>query len=561
MSNDTTPPQEEKVEEKKPTMEQTAVKEEPTPVEVEVPVEEKKSSSIGDPDPRGHYTARVKMPKFRSPRKAVPENYRLRNTVKPIPGTDVDDKEWRRMLRDFRATLPWPKNDKDTLEDSERKVQAFLEYYRGAYSATWPGNDRPYSTFYRREDSEYVQKLDTPDGSLYTHHSVPHNRGKREMTGAAGIQSIRSAIGLGVPVTATMHASCFTLTLGGFKNSELLALTTLMHNANVSMGYETSGWAMDPTDSTITMTIVDEVLSHVTACNVSEWMPGEVGLLKGILKDSDIQHLLAAALESIYPNGYPTVHRCKNTAHATCDYISPIKKNADGVSNHIDSLLQFQAMAVTDASMLSTEVREFTGKPKTMRTVEEILKMQDKVANQKRTIKVSVDDVDFTIYLRSASIALAESFAELWQTNIREMADNALNSIEDMKEAVRRRKRITFINQFSEDMALTALAVNIASIEYLQSPDDDEPKEVTDTDTIIGALSELSTDTDFVTQLEDKVSEFRNDSIVTMTGTENWECPSCHSGQLEDEEALVGLIPCNMVRFFFVLMGWRWGQR
>jgi hypothetical protein len=477
---------------------------------------------------------------------------RVRDWVFPVPMETTTVESLDRLIRDYALEA-----EANMSESAARSaVQAYADHLRQTYLGHWRHGQ--YANLFTREGAEFVQAIDSDKGPIRIGGQNVALGNSQAMSGPSAIMAIQNALGIGKPTKVPCWSSGLVLTLGNFKTSEILSLNLALTETRAEIGYETGGMLFSGGDVNIISEVVDFILDHVIATNIRGWMVGDKAVLKKLLKVMDIPSLLAGALASIYPSGYPTVHKCKNTGTAKCDYNPALEVDIDGIEFKVDSLLDFKKVVWTDRTRVSPKARRFMSSGNNVHTVEQIEEYQDEF-NTLEPLSAPLSDSGAIVKIafHQPNLETYERVGRLWINGVMEMVNMAMDRITDADRETRRTKRISFIRNYQHALRLQKHAAWIKNLQ-MHVPGEDEPRIVSDTDTLFSSLETLAEDKALAKNIIEAVDKHRVDAQVTFTGIPNYVCPSCNEPQLDPAEAEHGLIPMDMVAYFFTIMVWKW---
>ena len=479
-------------------------------------------------------------------------NVRVRDWVFPVPMEATTVEKLDQLIRSYALEA-----EANMSESAAREaVQNYANHLRQMYLGHWRHGQ--YADLFTRTGAEFVQSIDSDKGPIRIGGQNVALGGSQAMSGPSAIMAIQNALGIGKPTKVPCWSSGLVLTLGNFKTSEILSLNLALVETRAEIGYETGGMLFSGGDVNIVSEIVDFILDHVIATNIRGWMVGDKAVLKKLLKVMDIPALLAGALTSIYPSGYPTVHKCKNTGTSKCDYSPSLEVDIDGIEFKVDSLLDFKKVVWTDRTRISPKARRFMSAGNNVHTVEQIEEYQDEF-NTLEPLSAPLSDTGAVIRIafQQPNLETYEKVGRLWINGVMEMVNGAMDRITDADRDTRRTKRINFIRNYQHALRLQKHAAWIKNLQ-MHVPGEEEPRLVTDTDTLFSSLETLAEDKALAANIIEAVDKYRVESQVTFTGIPNYVCPSCKEPQLDPSEAEHGLIPMDMVAYFFTIMVWKW---
>jgi len=224
-------------------------------------------------------------------------------------------------------------------------------------------------------------------------------------------------------------------------------------------------------------------------------------------------------------------------------------------------LLRFNRTIWTDTSRISLEQKQHMGMPMGSVEKSDVLSYQKKintVENLSEDISAGEGFIRFS--LQQPTLATYEQSGSLWITGVIDMVDRAMGTVDGNDQKDRAKKRRQFIKNYEYVLRFQKHAPWIKTIAYGKSLDDENTIVVSDIKTLFSLMGELSQDEELVTKATAAIDKYREASQITFAGIPNYTCPSCGSPQHDPEKTKHGLIPMNMVQYFFIIMDWRLGR-
>lgn len=438
-------------------------------------------------------------------------------------------------------------------KEARKRMGEFNQRLGSAYRGHWQESE--YESLFA-QDQDWGQSVDSERGPI---RIAPQkvNAAAGPLTGRAALLTVQSALGLGRPNRIPCWHSGLILAVSGFKESEFLDLVMSVTEARIDIGYDTNGLLFSGNDVNIVSEIARFVLRHVTACNIRGWLPGDTETLAQNLKVMDIPALLAGALAAIYPSGYPTVHRCKNSGTPKCDYSSEMKLDVDGIEFHMDSMLDFKKCLFVARKRISQSARRFMSAAWGTHTLEQIAQYQEEFNTlEPITGPMSDSGASIRLALRQPNLVTFEDAGRFWVNSVVDIVNAVMDKVRDGDANTRERRRADMFRTAKQRLDLQKYAAWIANIQ-IQVEGQDEASLIEELESIFDALETIADDRPMKKRIIAAVDDYRVRSQVSFTGIPNWSCPSCGEPQRDPADAPNGLIPMDMVSYFFIIMGSR----
>lgn len=515
-----------------------------------IPVEsEKKDSAIATEPP-------VETAPYVSPFSEIPKDYKHHHRTLNVPNEYYPDT----VISDVIDT----KTDEiKNFQPGDKAVESFLlalDNLKEIVANSFFGNN--FAEYFKNNEREWTQKVVGDKGkSIRVSNpafSLPKTGG--ELDGLNAVRFLTSVTGVGHVIRIPLFHSGFVITIDAFKERRLLDLHQAIIRQNMDIGTYTKGLMYTADDVLMMKTIVEFILEHVIETSIKNWTPE---MLSKLILVDDIPTILAGALSSIYPKGYPVFHQCINTIKGTCTYSADAKRTEDLGDYDPDSLLDFRKVVLVDNRRLTIEDRIHMTPVTPTHTQEEVLKYQKRVNHLSKYEKgisiYSNDRISVSLNMKIANLETYFQVGMEWCTRVSEMVDRIMAT--DSTEGVDKRNELrnNLLNQYGSTVGLLRQTSWIDFLRIIEKSEDgnDIERLIVDPRTINNSLEVFGSIDGFEDQYNKAIQEFREDSLFVFTGIANFECPICHSGQTDPNSKYPSLIPINMSTYFFILTVWR----
>lgn len=466
----------------------------------------------------------------------------------PCPMTALESEAVEGLMQRYAANIRKTMSDKEAVE----AIKVFANRIKVTYTGHWMNKE--YDRIFKDND-ELTQSVKSEKGPIRIQGQSIGSPGST-LTGPTALMALQSAMGVGRPTKIPLWHSGIVLTVSNFKESEILGLSHSLNEQRIELGYATQGFLFSGSDVNLVMTIVDFILDHAIACNLNGWMQGDRSVLKSLILVSDIPALLAGGLDSMYPSGYPSERHCKNTGTEKCDYVSPLELDVSNYTFKVDSLLRFGRTLWVDNSRIPLSARQHMSAPTGAHEESHIREYQETFNTvNSLTDPIPMGDVDIQIALRQPNLSTYEEAGNLWITGVLDMVDGAMAKFNESGREVRAKKRREYIAQYEYVLRFQKHAAWVSSIQWGEDLSE-SPSIANDPKTIFDLMEGLTSDSTMVKIATDAINRYREDTQVTFTGITNFKCPVCGESQVEGTQLKHGIIPMDMVGYFFMLMGY-----
>lgn len=298
-------------------------------------------------------------------------------------------------------------------------------------------------------------------------------------------------------------------------------------NERVRLGRNTRGAIFSNDSVYIADIIVDFMMERIFDCNVKGWTPE---ILRSLIRQPDIQTMAWGLGLSMYAKGFPLAQPCTADPNK-CTYVA-------------EELLDLSKIHWVDHTRINEKQRRFMLARDTKRTEEQILEYQAEFSEPaSKTIQVLDGDISIVYKIPS----------------IQEHLTSGIQWIEDIVNSAERTLGVQLDDEKKEDFFLSqANASRIRRyshwIHSIVVNEDDEQSVITDRDTIEKVAVKLCNDTEVRKAIINGAVMYANNTLVTMVGLPNYECPSCGSWHHTEEGATKMLLPLDAVSVFFTLL-------
>lgn len=298
-------------------------------------------------------------------------------------------------------------------------------------------------------------------------------------------------------------------------------------NERVRLGRNTRGAIFSNDGVYIADIIVDFMLERVFDCNIKGWTPE---LLRSLIRQPDIQTIAWGLGLAMYAKGFPLAQPC--TADPTkCTYVT-------------EEILDLSKIHWVDHARLNDKQRRFMLARDTKRTEEQILEYQAEF----------VEPVSKTVSILDNEVSIVYKVP-----SIQDHLTSGIQWIEDIVNTAERTLGVQLDDEKKEEFFLSqANASRIRRyshwIHSIVITNDDEQSVITDRDTIEKIAVKLCNDTEVRKTIINGAVRYANETLVSMIGLPNYECPSCGSWHLTEAGASKMILPLDAVSVFFTLL-------
>lgn len=401
-------------------------------------------------------------------------------------------------------------------------------------------------------DSEWVQRP-VIDNNRYG-IAAPRFGDEKEggpLTGERARQRMMAHLGIGVKLRLPLWHSGIYVTIKAPNDLEILDLQRLVETEKVDLGRATNGMVFSNTSVVTNMHLVDFILERVYSASVPFNNPAE---LKTLIATPDLYTLVWGMLCTIYPDGYP--------------YSRPCVRGPQHCTHVTTELLMLSKLSVTNQRKLTTFQRTHMKERTNKVTLDAVKRYQKEF---KFDVPDSIELVEGTrIFFRHPSLAEYEISGRAWIDALVQGVDEAFGGRISAEE------RNQFIISSARATAVRHYAHYIDRI-TVRNDKADMDNEIVDRETLEETLSDISSNEGYFNKIVNAVSEFIEQSTVSMIAIPRYRCPNCdhdqgvvvHEPDPNNPDAPVPdptevdakthpyLIPLDMSALFFTIIGRR----
>ena len=338
---------------------------------------------------------------------------------------------------------------------------------------------------------------------------------------------LRRISNLGANIRIVLPKSCIYLEITSPGDDAMITFDYKMMTERSRLGLSTNGLLLSAASGTFTRDLVELALEHVVSTNVSNLGTDKVKALLERIDPLDYSLIINGLMAAKYPNGYPWFLACVGP---NCGHKEPVKLNF-GRTQRID----FSALSDEQLKMLSTKWRSITD--------EEIAKYKAMFRLSDKSIYQFNDKVK--IHLGSGSLLGyvdgAHALKEVIEaTQVKSLANYATEA-----------QREAYINSQVQARAMRNYGHFVTKI--VMEVGDDE-LEITDPETIVDALDDLSGDVERAADFDAHVIDWIEENTIAIVGYPTFACPVCnHTTVTKKGERFRNFIPLSIDRIFFTV--------
>lgn len=373
-----------------------------------------------------------------------------------------------------------------------------------------------------RPGSKWVQHINH-GGSLIGVQSPRFGVAGNIVAGPTALDMLKKVSGIGTSITIPLYHSGIWVTMQAPVEAELVNFDFKLTMEKTQVGLSTTGQLLNARSAVFSGALIDFVLDHVTATNVSNLADGMTNSLRSRIDTLDYSTLVWGILVTMYPNGYPWIFECVNSecghrrdAVLSLPRINWVDKTAL-TEKQIDMLVKHRK-AISDA-----EIADYKAE----------FKLTDK--------SVVALETGVRIHLKRATLDQYIESATKWVDVIERQHTTALSnySTEAERESyLRSQIQSRYMRKYEH------------FVEKIELPDG---LEIVDRPTIAQSLEVLSSTNDDFTVFEKGVLDYIEANSIAVIGYPAVDCPVCRKVPETPEGRLRTIVPISVDKVFFTL--------
>lgn len=369
------------------------------------------------------------------------------------------------------------------------------------------------------------------------------------------VREIRSTTGGGRHVTIPLWHSGFKITVGDFGSESIFRLTGKLQEIRDNIGLQTVGQIYSFDDVHVQTLIIDFVLDHVVTSTLENWTREKIA---DLLRMRDSSWLMAGALHSIYPDGYPFQQECSNLdkPDIKCNYST--LKAADRVQDI--AKIDFLRSSMKRPNTFGRS--QYRTMAKRTVTEDEVIRYQGSLDDQLDLDNVigpvnDTGEANYKLVLADPAFSQYRTEGAKWISDVITTIEEVIQSHVDLTPQERAQRRAEHLTNYTEQLRGQKIGPWVTKIIKESAKGKGS---ATDRDTIYDSLGALSEDSAIRANIERLFREYQNKALMTFNGIPNFICPTCKKSQPNTVTEL-NIIPVSMTQYFFTMLVSRLAQK
>lgn len=313
-------------------------------------------------------------------------------------------------------------------------------------------------------------------------------------------------------------------------DTDVLQLFRELNDDKIQLGRYTNGAVFSNTSAFTTKRIVDFIISKIgeTTYKPSKDSPKT---LEQIISINDIPLLILTLCNSMHPNGFKhnrscvyNPKKCHHTYSGVVDFDKILWTNTEALTKHQIKLMSTACNGQVD--------------DKTLKTWSELLETPSSRVVDVETLSGSMVKFFLTVPKYDKYV----DSGHIWLNGIADAIGESI-SIDDIAE------RNKFIDDNARATILRQYTHYISHVEFGEGNVIDEPNDIED------VLDVLSGDDNVRKTLVKAITDFIDDTTMSLVGIPTYECPECGGGQTDESRGIYKhILPLDMIELFFLIL-------
>lgn len=372
--------------------------------------------------------------------------------------------------------------------------------------------------------AQWLQGILLPNGAIQGISKPPVKKSVTDdgrLTGQQAMMRARSVMNMGDYVHLPLPHSGLWVTILIAGDDEFVDMQTGLMNEKVTIGRRTNGIVFNNLDVIVRKHMTEFLLGMITDSSIGTT---DKKVLRGLIKEQDLDLLAAAYLGARFKSGYQIAQGCA-VDPKNCNHIEAAKVN-------------LARLTIIDNSRLTNFQREHMSHY-SARTVEQVIAYQTAFEVLKdNTFEVA----GVKYYLRVPSLEQKTNAGQDWINTIEQAISETFNN------SLSREQREEYINKQAALSSMRGYAHWVARIEF------DDGNYVDSEEDIASLLKQFSASQDIRKAFTDQVGAFINRVTIGVMAVPRWKCPACETKQPMVNNMFPAYTPLNVGKVFFTLM-------
>ena len=391
-----------------------------------------------------------------------------------------------------------------------------------------------------RKGSVWVNQVPVADGEKETHIGLVSdkkgiNPADKNDIAAIALTKVIGNLGIGLPDLVPCYQTGIWVKLNTPTAAEFIRLDEIIAKEKVHYGSLTRGAIFSNQSVILRKHVTNFILDHITWTTAPSM---DKDYLKSIIKATDLDMLMLGLMYTRYQDGYPFAQSCT---------VNP------GKCTHItEGLIDLRELAWTDKNLLTEKQKRLMRSPRKRITEEQLREYQEEFQfkNNGKIILSRDTDVDeeniengVIINLETPSLAQEEDYGIEWINNLVSNAENVFREKHSEKD------RQQYINNEVLVSSFKTYGQWVGSVDVYENGV--LLKRFTDREELDTIFDHLSSEIKYVDIFKRSIHKYITDTIVTVIGVLNYECPACGGKHDTSPGPHHIILPIDVLYYFF----------
>lgn len=404
------------------------------------------------------------------------------------------------------------KRDEESINDNIMIGSIYHSLFGGIYNSS-----------FTRENSDWHQSIEQ-DGMRFRASRPRFKEPEKgsKISADVAIRKLEQKFGLGGYINVPLVHSGLWVRLRPPTPMEFAFLNEKILMEKEAYGKQSMGMIFSNSKTYIVSHLMDFIEDHIEDMNLENWKPSD---LRRLCKISDFKPLVAAAIHSMYPNGF--------------DYVTPCVADTDCGKPSTYRLKIINCVWYDRSRLTKAQKRHMLDRGKYYKE-EDIIKYQDEL-DESNGNSITIDDF-MEIFFKVPTIQQNIEAGYQWLEDTEEMVNNAFD------ENLNSDQRVATMNNSLKMTVLRQYGHFFKSIRFLE-----DDTYIEEGDTLNNALDRFSTIDEYADKIIEHIGEYINKQALAIVAIPRVPCKNCGGQNNTEVEKHPFLIPIDPINLFFTM--------
>lgn len=391
-------------------------------------------------------------------------------------------------------------------------------------------------TFFNREGAMFEQGVRLDNGNLVTMSGLKPSFKGDKLEGNAALLRAMQAFDMGEVVNIPLVHSGFWVMINPPSEWDIVRFYELVNRDLVKLGRDTVGYIFSNGSVKTFRDTLNFIMQHVRSTSLKDVDKADI---RPLIDIRDLPTLIWGLAKAIYPRGFPFRRRCDDYETRVLNKegeLESVCSSIEEVNYHLDKMYH------VDNTKINASQRKIIG-----------MLQPNSITNAQREEYLSYFDAKTTtLEYKDAILTIVNPNAEVY-------FDDGMAWIEDIMTEYNRVLATSSLDAKAKKDTLSSY-INSSSMRnwshYVKNIKfKSDGKSIERREDIQNIISLWGADKEFTVDFVTKVVEFRNASLVTSIGVEEYKCVKCGKLQEGNNDAkLANIIPIAPLNVFFLML-------